>query len=196
MDAQLGKVLDGLEETGFADNTIVVLWGDHGYHLGDHGVWTKHTNYEQAVRIPIIIRTPDELNAGRNARQLTETVDLYPTLSALAGLPNPQTSQPIDGIDLSPVLENPGKTIRDYAYHTYNRGNRNGRAIRSERYRLVEWLPFGASTDDAVYELYDYQEDPQETRNVASSNPRALAQMKTLLAQEPAAVEQVKRPRR
>jgi iduronate 2-sulfatase len=196
MDAQLGKVLDGLEETGFADNTIVVLWGDHGYHLGDHGVWTKHTNYEQAVRIPIIIRTPDELNAGRNARQLTETVDLYPTLSALAGLPNPQTSQPIDGIDLSPVLENPGKTIRDYAYHTYNRGNRNGRAIRSERYRLVEWLPFGASTDDAVYELYDYQEDPQETRNVVSSNPRALAQMKTLLAQEPAAVEQVKRPRR
>ena len=104
MDAQLGKVLDALEETGFADNTIVVLWGDHGYDLGDHGVWTKHSNYEQAVRIPIIIRTPDQLNAGAAAKQLTETVDLYPTLAALAGLPAPKTSQPIDGVDLSPVV--------------------------------------------------------------------------------------------
>jgi len=195
MDAQLGKVLDALEETGFADNTIVVLWGDHGFHLGDHGVWTKHTNYEQAVRIPVIIRTPDRRNAGKNAIQLTETVDIYPTLASLAGLPAPQTSQPIDGLDLSPVLSTPGKTIRDYAYHTFNRGNRNGRAIRSARYRLIEWLPFGKSATEAIYELYDFQEDPLETRNIADSDPAALAQMKALLAREPAAVPQVKKNR-
>lgn len=196
MDAQLGKVLDALEETGLADNTIVVLWGDHGYHLGDHGVWTKHTNYEQAVRIPIIIRTPDQRNAGKNAKQLAETVDIYPTLAALAGLPAPQTSQPIDGIDLSPVLSTPSKTIRDYAYHTYNRGNRNGRAIRTARYRLIEWLPFGKPTAEAIYELYDYQKDPFETKNIADTDPAALAKMKALLTHEPAAVPQVKRKRK
>ncbi|MBT5902372.1 MAG: sulfatase [Opitutaceae bacterium] len=196
MDAQLGKVLDGLEETGFADNTIVVLWGDHGYHLGDHGVWTKHTNYEQAVRIPIIIRTPDQHNAGKRAKQLTETVDLYPTLAALAGLSAPDTSQPIDGKDLSPVIKNPDKTIRDYAYHTFNRSKYNGRAIRSARYRLVEWLPFGAPAGDAIYELYDYRNDPLETKNIADTHSAALAEMKMLLAQEPAAALQVRRSRK
>ena len=195
MDAQLGKVLDALEETGLADNTIVVLWGDHGYHLGDHGVWTKHTNYEQAVRIPIIIRTPDGRSAGQNAKQLVETVDIYPTLASLAGLPVPKTSQPIDGIDLSPVLNDPSKTIRDYAYHAFNRGSRTGRAMRSERYRIVEWLEPGKPIAQAIYELYDFQNDPLETENVAASNPTALAQMKTLLAMEPGAKPQVKKNR-
>lgn len=196
MDAQLGKVLDALEATGLADHTIVVLWGDHGYHLGDHGVWTKHTNYEQAVRIPIIIRTPDGRHAGKRAKQLAETVDLYPTLAALAGLPAPKTSQPIDGIDLSPVLKAPDKTIRDYAYHAFNRGNRTGRAIRTERYRIVEWLQPGKPLEQAIYELYDYQEDPLETENIAPSNPVALAEMKALLALEPGAKPQVKKNRK
>ncbi len=193
MDAQLGKVLDALEETGFADNTIVVLWGDHGYHLGDHGIWTKHTNYEQAVRIPIIIRRPGALNAGAPAKQLAETVDIYPTLAALAGLPAPETEQPIDGIDLSPVLASPGKTIRDYAYHAYPRGGKMGRAIRTERYRLIEWLAPEESADQAIYELYDYQDDPQEAENIADVRPQVMAQLKAMLAREPAAALPVRR---
>ena len=89
VDAQIGKVLDALEETGLAANTIVVLWGDHGFHLGDHGSWTKHSNHEQANRIPLIFAGPG-ISAGVATRSVAETVDIYPTLAELAGLPVPK----------------------------------------------------------------------------------------------------------
>ncbi|MDA0348950.1 MAG: sulfatase [Verrucomicrobia bacterium] len=190
MDAQVGKLLDGLIEQGFAENTIVVLWGDHGWHLGDHGSWTKHSNYEQANRIPIIISAPGVTKPGSVTHQLTETVDLYPTIASLAGLPAPNTSQPIDGLDMTPVLKNGQTRIRDYAYHSYPKASIIGRAIRNERYRIVEWL--NTSTSEIVYELYDYQADPLEKQNVASSNPKALDFMKALLAKEPKAAKQVR----
>jgi iduronate 2-sulfatase len=192
MDAQVGKLLDGLEKHGFAENTIVVLWGDHGWHLGDHGSWTKHSNYEQSNRIPIIIKAPGVTKPGSVSHQLTETVDIYPTLASLAGLPAPKTSQPIDGLDMTPVLKNGKKRIREYAYHAYPKAGRTGRAIRDERYRLVEW----ANADNVEYELYDYTEDPLETVNIAKTDSKALAHMKTLLAREPAATPQVKNQRR
>ena len=93
------------------------------------------------------------------------------------------------------MIENPNQTIRDYAYHTFNRSGRNGRAIRTAQYRLVEWLKPGALTKDAIYELYDYQNDPLETKNIAATNSAALAEMKALLAKEPAAAPQVRRNR-
>jgi iduronate 2-sulfatase len=95
-DAQLGRVLDELERLNMLENTILVLWGDHGWHLGDLGVWTKHTNYEQANHIPIVIVAPGVTQPGSASMQLTETVDIYPTLAELAGLPAPRVPQPIE----------------------------------------------------------------------------------------------------
>jgi iduronate 2-sulfatase len=188
-DAQIGKVLDALDRYGFSDNTMVVLWGDHGWHLGDHGYWTKHTNYEQANRIPIIFRVPGMTEPGSVTRQLAETVDIFPTLADLAGLPRPKGPQPIDGTSLVPVLKNSEASVRDHAYHAYPRGPRMGRAIRTDRYRLVEWKRPGADQEEAVFEVYDYQEDPGETRNLAASRPELLAQLKLILANHPEPLE-------
>lgn len=182
MDAQLGRVLDQLHVSGLDENTIVVLWSDHGYHLGDHGMWTKHTNYEQANRIPIVIRAPGVTRPGSSTSALVETVDIYPTLAALAGLPAPEGPQPIDGHSLLPVLRDPSRSVRDHAYHCFPRGGRLGRAIRSERYRLVEWKHFEGASDDAEYELYDYQQDPLETKNLADERPEIVAQLAAKLA--------------
>jgi len=133
---------------------------------------------------------------GTSSKQLAETVDIYTTLASLAGLPKPNGPQPIDGIDLTPVLKSPGKRIREYAYHAYNKRSHLGRAIRTERYRLVEWIPHEQARGEIVYELYDYKEDPLETKNLASSKPRVLNDMLELLAQEPPAKKQVSRPAR
>jgi iduronate 2-sulfatase len=189
MDAQVGRVLDEVDRLGLAADTIIVLWGDHGYHLGDHGSWTKHTNYEQANRIPLIIVAPGVATPGTSTRALAETVDIYPTLAALAGLPEPAGPQPIDGRSLVPVLKDPGRSIRDHAYHSFPRGDRLGRAIRTERYRLVEWKRWGAAPAAAEYELYDYRDDPLETRNLARERPEVLAEILAVLASHPAALE-------
>ena len=191
MDAQLGRVLDELDRLNLATNTLIVLWGDHGWHLGDHGMWTKHTNYEQANRIPLIIVAPGVAKAGANTRQLAETVDIFPTLVELAGLPKPAVPQPLDGVSLVPVLREPAARVRDHAYHTFprQRAGRNaiGRAIRNERYRLVEWKQPGAAADTADLELYDYQTDPEETKNLADSQPEIVKQMRGILARHPEA---------
>ncbi len=186
-DAQIGRVLDELDRLDLSQKTIIVLWGDHGWHLGDHGYWTKHTNYEQANRIPIIIAAPGLTAKGRATQQLAETVDLYPTLAELAGLPTPPGPQPIDGLSLVPVLHDPSRTIRDHAYHCYPRRDRMGRAIRTEQYRLIEWKKIGAPAESAEYELYDYINDPGETRNIAAEQPKALARLIAILARHPEA---------
>jgi iduronate 2-sulfatase len=123
-------------------------------------------------------------------------VDIYPTLSSLAGLSQPAAPQPIDGVDLTPVLEKPKKRIREYAYHAYNKRSHLGRAIRTERYRLVEWEPHSDSSGETEYELYDYAKDPLETRNLADSEPDVLARMIKLLDQEPTAKKQVEKRQR
>lgn len=135
-DAQIGKVLDELDRSGLASNTVVVLLGDHGYYPGDHAMWTKHTNYEQATHIPLVFPGPG-VAAGKATRQLAETVDICPTLAELAGLAPPKVSQPIDGISLKPVLQHAAIRLRSYAYHAYNRPHLWRWAIRSERYRLM-----------------------------------------------------------
>lgn len=192
MDAQLGKVLAELERLRLSENTIVVLWGDHGYHLGDHDLWTKHTNYEQANRIPLIFAGPGVTAPGASTSALAETVDIYPTLCELAGLPAPSGPQVIDGVSLAPVLRDPSQRVKDHVYHCFPReNNRLGRAIRTERYRMVEWKAIDAPTESAEYELYDFEEDPEETRNLAGEQGEVLAELKGILAQYPEARQKV-----
>jgi len=195
-DAQIGRVLDELDRLQLSDNTIIVLWGDHGWHLGDHGYWTKHTTYEQANRIPLVIVAPGVAHPGTSTRQLAETVDIFPTLAELAGLPAPQGPQPIDGLSLVPVLRDPAKRIRDHAFHCYPRGQRMGRAIRTERYRLVEWKAIGAPASTAEFELYDYEIDPLERKNLAGDQPSVLAGLRAILARHPEALDPPKQPPR
>jgi iduronate 2-sulfatase len=188
MDAQLGRVLDELDRLDLTRSTLIVLWGDHGWHLGDHGYWTKHTNYEQANRIPLVIVAPGTAKAGAATKQLAETVDIFPTLAELAGLPKPLGPQPMDGLSLVPVLRDPSARVRDHATHCYPRGERMGRAIRTEQHRLVEWKKPGAPSDTAEFELYDYEADPLETKNLAASQPAVVAQLRAILARQPEAV--------
>lgn len=192
VDAQLGRVLDELDRLGLATNTIVVLWGDHGWHLGDHGMWSKHSNYEQAARIPLIVVSPGIGEAGRRAeRTLVETVDLYPTLAELAGLPAPEVPQGIDGQSFVAALKDPAVSAKDAIFHAFPRGERIGRAVRTARHRLVEWKVPGAAPETADLELYDYEEDPLETRNRAAHDPETVKRLRARLATLPEARAQI-----
>jgi iduronate 2-sulfatase len=188
MDAQLGRVIDALEATGLDKNTIVVLWGDHGWHLGDHGMWCKHTNYEQAARIPLIVIAPGATTGGAASTSLVESVDIYPTLCELTGLPVPEN---LDGASFADVTKSPASETKKALFHVYPRGNRLGRAVRTARYRLVEWKRPGAPPDTAVLELYDYQADPGETKNVADDQSEVVAELRQILADQPEAKPQL-----
>jgi len=175
MDAQVGKVLAALEASGEADNTIIAVWGDHGYHLGDHGIWCKHTNYEQATRVPFLIIDPRKGKTARGNKSAVpvELLDLYPTLCEMAGLPVPEQLQ---GASLRPTLEKPAKAVKPYAVSQFPR-TLEGREImgyswRTDRYRYIEWIDNGfreggRSGPILDIELYDYEMDPKETRNLA-----------------------------
>lgn len=189
MDAQLGRVLDALDQNGFARNTIIVLWGDHGWHLGDHGMWCKHTNYEQAARIPLIVVAPGVAKAGEKTGALAESVDIYPTLCELAGLPAPQG---LDGASFAAALKNPDSTTKESVLHVFPRGELIGRAVRTSRYRLVEWKKIGRPADTAILELYDYEADPDEMKNLAADKPEVVAQLRAILAKQPEARPQVR----
>ncbi|TWT54517.1 Choline-sulfatase [Rubripirellula amarantea] len=185
MDAQAGKVLDALDQLGLADNTIVVLWGDHGWHLGDHGMWCKHTNYEQATRIPFIVASSK--TTGTETRAMVETVDVYPTLCDLTGVVAPEV---IDGISFADVVTGSASSARPHVTHVYPRNGMIGRAIRDSRYRMVEWKKPAADADSATIELYDYVADPLETKNIASEQPQVVDAMRALLAKQPEAKPQ------
>ncbi|MCP5548887.1 MAG: sulfatase [Akkermansiaceae bacterium] len=176
MDAQVGRLLDALEANGVADNTIVVLWGDHGWHLGDHGMWCKHTNYEQATRVPMIIAK--RANGGKGAKSASpaEFVDIYPTLCDLAGVPKPGALQ---GTSLVPVLDDPSVVVKDFAVSQYPRGGgakeMMGYAFRDKRYRYVRWAPKDAPSEIKFEELYDYETDPLETKSLVADPAHAEA---------------------
>lgn len=173
IDAQVGRLLDALDQQGLADDTIVVLWGDHGWHLGDHDIWCKHTNYEQATRSPLIISAPGVGQAGAKSHAPVEFVDVYPTLLDLAGL-EPQGE--LHGVSLRPIMDDPEASVKAFAVSQYPRGGGNkqrmGYAFRTERYRLVQWIMFDMDAGEAegerlATELYDYEKDPLETKNLA-----------------------------
>lgn len=198
MDAQLGRVLDELDRLELARNTIIVLWGDHGWHLGDHGMWCKHSNYEQANRIPLLIAAPGFTKPGTRTRALAETVDIYPTLRELADLPTTGLPQKLDGRSLVPVLKRPLRESKEAVFHVYPRNRRGdgeilGRAVRTERYRLVEWKKPGAAADTADLELYDYKTDPSETKNLAAEQPKVVAKLRGLLAEQSEAMPQIRK---
>jgi iduronate 2-sulfatase len=196
MDAQVGRLLDALEGSGLAGNTIVVLWGDHGWHLGDHGQWAKHTNYEEATRIPLLVRAPGITRPGTHTDALVETVDLYPTLVELAGLPAPRGPQPIEGRSFAATLRDAAIPTKPAVFHAYPRtrpgdGQIIGRAVRTAVHRLVEWKKPGAASETADLELYDYVDDPHETRNHAADRPALVASLRALLAAQPEAIPQI-----
>ena len=168
MDEQMGKVIKEIKTLGLEGNTIIVLWGDHGWHLGDHGIWTKHTNYEQATRIPIIIKAPGITSKGSICNQTIETVDLYPTIIDLAKIKK-EPFQKLDGKSITPILKDPTLLIKDHIYHAFVREGNLGEAIRDKRYRMIRWTNL-KNLDKVIYELYDYNKDPQERVNISSKN--------------------------
>jgi iduronate 2-sulfatase len=187
MDAQLGRIIDELERLELDNNTIIVLWGDHGWHLGDHGFWTKHTNFEQATRIPILFIAPGVTKPGSITEQFAETVDIYPTLADLAGLEKPNVPQPFDGTSLAPVLKNGKERVKDHAYHAFSKQGYLGEAIRTQQFRMVRWTHIKNASKEVLYELYDYENDPNETKNWAAENPAKVIELETLLNNHPKA---------
>lgn len=167
-DAQVGKLLDELDRLKLRDKTIVILWGDHGWQLGEHGQWCKHTNFEEATHAPLIISVPGQKNAGKKTDALVEFVDIYPTLVELCGLPMPDG---LEGASFKPLLDDPSRPWKKAALSQYPRnipgqGKGMGHTLRTDRYRLTEWAVPGK--DFRAYEFYDYQSDPQGNENLAN----------------------------
>jgi len=162
VDAQVGKVLDELERLGLAENTIVVVWGDHGWHLGDQRVWGKHTIFERALNSAFILKIPGK-KAGTRVSQVVSAVDIYPTIVDLCGLTMPMQT---DGKSLLPLLKNPLAQWDDVSYSYFM----NGISMRTERYRLTKYF----RKEEPTIELYDHQNDPNETRNIATEQPNIV----------------------
>ena len=171
IDAQVGKILQTLDSLGLAENTIIVLWGDHGWHLGDHDLWCKHTNFEQAARAPLLISDP-RIKQGKTI-SISEFVDIFPTLCELSGLKTPDG---LDGISLVPIMKNPQTSVKEYAISQFPHEGKMGYSIRTNQFRLTWWMQTGFRSNkpfnsDLIIarELYDYKKDPLETVNVADN---------------------------
>ena len=165
-DAQVGEIILKLKELGLDKNTIIVLWGDHGWNLGDHNIWGKHNLFEEALRSPLIITYPEIQKKGKASKAIVETVDIFPTLCDLAEITIPDFA---NGVSLKSTLDNPKSKGHD-AY-SYNSG---GNTIRTNQYRFTELR-------NGFYELYDHKVDPYETNNIANKNPKLVEQLKPLL---------------
>lgn len=180
-DAQVGILLDQMEALGLMKNTIIILWGDHGWHLGDHDLWEKHTNFEQATRTPMIIAAPG-IKPGK-AKANSEYVDIFPTLCDLSGIIIPRN---LDGVSLKPMMDDKKASVKEYSVSQYPRSLKAeeakklglkdrslmGYALRTQQYRFIIWMnkftskePFDASKVYAK-ELYDYEKDPLEKVSV------------------------------
>jgi len=222
VDAQIGKLIAALDEAGVSDNTIIIVWGDHGWHLGEMGIWGKATNYEIATRVPLIISTPGMKTRGEGTEALVELVDIYPTLCELAGLQRPDH---IVGKSFVPLLDDPSQewkdtalsqfpspALREWAANPLSAEMREtffgplieevearvieqqgdvwdrelfeqyvmGYSLRTDRYRFVTWLDSRDLNAEPVFvELFDHDNDPTETKNVASDHPDVVANLTT-----------------
>lgn len=178
IDAQIGRLLDALERLGLADDTIVVLWSDHGWKLGEHRSWCKMTNYDVDTRVPLVVRVPGARSRGSRCDRFVELVDLYPTLCDLCGL---QAPAGLEGVSMAPLLAEPTRPWKSAAFSVFLREGiwvapdgveYYGRTIRTDRWRYVEWV-VRASGAPAGRELYDHERDPGETVNVAAAPEHA-----------------------
>jgi len=169
-DAQIGKVINELNRLGLAENTVIVVWSDHGWHLGDYRVWGKHTIFDQSVRSVLIVKKPGS-NQKSVRNQIVSSVDIYPTLMELCGV----SSLPeLDGKSFADLLKpNTGKAWQNVAYSYYNKGI----TVRTERYRFTKYF----RDQQPVLELYDHRTDPHENHNVAAENPDVVTQLTPIL---------------
>ncbi len=165
-DAQVGRVMAKLQETDAADNTIVILWGDHGWHLGEHAVWGKHTLFEESLRSPLIVSFPGITKPGKPTESMVETLDLFPTLCDLAGLPLPDF---VDGVSLRPLLADPAE--RGHPAISYGG---SASTIRTDNHRLIVHKNGHA-------ELYDHTSAEKETKNIAEAHPALVKELKNRL---------------
>lgn len=168
-DAQIGKILSELERLGLSDNTIVMVWGDHGWHLGQDLVWGKQTLFDYALRSTLIVKTPGMAQRGKPTNALIGSVDIYPTLLELTGLEAPAK---LDGRSFAKVLMEPSAKGKEAVCSYYNQGI----SIRTPRYRLTRYF----REEKPDMELFDYENDPLETKNVAHSNPEIIQQLMPL----------------
>jgi iduronate 2-sulfatase len=184
-DAQIGRIIAALREHNLEQNTVVVLWSDHGFHLGEHGLWAKTTNYEADTRVPLIVAYPNAPHAGARTSALVELIDIYPTLADLCKLPTPAG---LEGRSLRPWLESPAHPSPPAAFSQFARPwmyrdkpNAMGYAVRTPNHRYVEWRRFG-TREVIARELYAYKGDQLfETENLADS-PAEAARLRELAA--------------
>lgn len=167
-DALVGRLVAGLKEQGIAEKTLIVLWGDHGWHLGEHAIWGKHSLFEESLRSPLIICAPEVAKPGVESSSIVETVDLYPTLCELVDLPAPDG---LDGKSLLPILKDPGAPGEPAI--SYRGGSET---IRTDRYRLIR------HNNPPHYELYDHQSEAGETENIAAEKPEVTSSLSKRLS--------------
>jgi len=181
-DAMIGKVLNQLDRLGLRNNTMIVLFGDHGWHLNNHGLWNKHTNYEKATNSLLIASMPGQQQRGTKCSSLVEFVDIYPSIAKAAGLKPPASCQ---GETFVPLLSDPRRKGKAAAFSQYPRTYQGqklmGYSMRDARFRLTEWRKLG-TTEVVAKEFYDYQQDPNESLNHADK-PALQAHIASMSAQ-------------
>jgi choline-sulfatase len=177
MDSQVGRLLDALEKSGVADRTIVVFTSDHGFSLGEHGLWQKTSLWTDVTKVPLVIYAPRAKANGTRSRRIVELLDLYPTLADLAGLPAPPK---VEGRSLRPLLANANLARWNYPARSQVSG---GQSVRFENWRYSEW---GKNGEKGI-ELYDVKRDPREYRNLAAQPQYAklMARLKLMLPGDP-----------
>lgn len=160
IDAQIGRLIKKVKDLGLEKDTVIVIWGDHGWHLGDHAIWGKHSPLERANRSPLIIKVPGMAMAGKSTDAVVETLDIYPTLIDLCKPVFSKLDKPLDGVSLAPVLANAKHPGKDCAISYWG----STRSVRTKRYRLIATVKGG---EPKAVELYDHYSDPEEMSGIA-----------------------------
>ncbi|MBO6518148.1 MAG: sulfatase-like hydrolase/transferase, partial [Bacteroidia bacterium] len=188
IDAQFGKIIQHLKDLNIYDNTVIIVWGDHGWKLGEHNGWCKQTNYNIDIHVPMIVRAPGQPNPGAQSFEITELIDMFPSLCELTGVETPSYLQ---GTSFVPLMEDPNREWKSAAFSQFHRrpkvtpdGKRYmGYSIKTKDYHYVEWYYWdhiqGERGDFVVSELYNSVTDPDENINIAG-NPENLEIVKAL----------------